>query len=286
MTIPGFDGGTFDFAFYVVSAKEFLLVSIDPLSGNNPIFSGPAEQQSGSPFTTLSFLGSSVFSISGTTGSAPEDTVGRFVFDGVDTVVAGLDQNSGGNVTTGGTLTGAYAVENNGRGTLDLNNPETGATTIWYLYAIAPGRAFLMDASTGAVAVGEMKAQTAVRPFSNASILGTYLLGSGEPIVFSTPLYSGETNFDGSNGTLGNGAVDGTEDISLGTSLLADQTLTGSYAVSALSNNGRGNIVLTAPSGKSIALWTISASEVVGPGYWYGRISTFHPALRAVKKGK
>lgn len=264
LTIPGFDGGTFNFAFYVVSAKEFLLVSIDPLSGNNPIFSGPAEQQSGSPFTTLSFLGPSVFSVSGTTGYAPEDTVGRFVFDGVDMVFVGLDQNSAGNVTTGGTLTGAYAVENNGRGTLDLNNPETGATTIWYLYAIAPGRAFLMDASTGAVAVGEMKAQTAVRPFSNASILGTYLLGSGEPIVFSTPLYSGETNFDGSNGTLGNGAVDGTEDISLGTSLLADQTLTGSYAVSALSTNGRGNIVLTAPSGKSIAVWTISASEVVG----------------------
>ena len=223
--------------------KNSLLVSIDPLSANNPIFSGlPAESNNpGSPFTTLSFLGSSVFSISGTTGFAPEDTVGRFVFDGVDTVVAGLDQNSGGNVTTGGTLTGAYAVENNGRGTLDLNNPETGATTIWYLYAIAPGRAFLMDASTGAVAVGEMKAQTAVRPFSNASILGTYTFWAPvNPSCFRHHSIPARPIFDGSNGTLGNGAVDGMEDISCARSLLADQTLMGSYAVPALSNNGRG----------------------------------------------
>jgi hypothetical protein len=34
--------------------------------------------------------------------------------------------------------------------------------------------------------------------------------------------------------------------------------------VSSVSNNGRGSILLTSPSGKTIALWVISTSECVG----------------------
>src|SRR5262249_20876619 len=47
LSIPGFAGGAFRFAFQVVSATKLLLISIDPLSQNNPVFSGPAELQSG-----------------------------------------------------------------------------------------------------------------------------------------------------------------------------------------------------------------------------------------------
>lgn len=263
LQIPGFDGGTFHFAFYVVSANEFLMVSIDPLSGDNPIFGGPAELQTGAPFVASSFQGPSVFSLSGSTGYAPQDSVGRMVFDGTDNVVAGIDENSAGLVNIGRTLVGAYSVEINGRGTLNLTDPSTNQTSIWYLYATAPGSAFLMDASTGAVAVGEMKTQTAVRPFSNGDILGSYALGSDEPIVATTPLYAGASNFDGGNGTQGNGSITGTEDISLATSLQANQLLGGTYAVSSASNNGRGSILLTSPSGKTFALWVISASEAV-----------------------
>jgi hypothetical protein len=264
LQIPGFDGGTFDFAFYVVSANEFLMVSIDPLGGDNPIFGGPAELQTGSPFVSSSFQGPSVFSLSASTGYAPQDSVGRLVFDGTDTVVVNIDENSAGLVNIGRTLVGAYSVEINGRGTLNLTDPSTNVTTIWYIYAIAPGSAFLMDASTGAVAMGEMKTQTAVRPFSNSDILGNYLLGSDEPIVSTTPLYSSASNFDGGNGALGNGSISGTEDISLATSLQPNQPLGGTYNVSSSSNNGRGNILLTSPSGKTFAIWVISESEAVG----------------------
>ena len=264
LSIPGFDGGTFDFAFYVVSANEFLMVSADPLSYNNPIFSGPAEAQTGAPFASSSFVGPSVFSLSGTNGVNPEDTVGRFLFDGSSNVTVNDDQNSGGQITVAGLWTGAYGVGLNGRGTLNLYNPSNGNITIWYIYAIAPNQAFVMDASTSAVGIGEMDPQIAVLPFSNSNILGTYLFGSGEPIVQTTPLYSGIADFDGGNSISGQGSLTGAEDISQSSTLLSNQVLAGTYSISLASNNGRGDLLLTLPSGKTIAVWVASSSEFVG----------------------
>lgn len=264
LTIPGLDGGTFDFALYVVSANEFLMISIDPLSFNNPIFSGPAELQVGAPYTSASFNGSSVFSFSGTNGSAPQDMVGRFTFDGDSGVVVNFDENNGGVVTVGGVMNGAYDMELNGRGTLNLTNPGDGTSTIWYIYAIAPNEAFVMDASTGAASVGVLKPQVAVLPFENSNILGTYVMGSEEPIVAATPLFSGIANFDGGNSVQGQGVVNGTEDVSNSSSLTPNQAIAGTYSVSGVSNNGRGAILLTTPSGKTIAVWVANATEFVG----------------------
>ncbi|MGA7317415.1 MAG: hypothetical protein WBX22_25985 [Silvibacterium sp.] len=264
LSIPGFGGGTFNFAFYIVSANEFLMISTDPLFQNGLIFSGPAELQTGAPYTSASLNGRSVFSLSGTNGSAPQDTVGGLQFDGSSNVTMIYDQNSGGTVTVAGVLNGAYDLQLNGRGTINLSNPATGATTIWYMYAFSPNGAFLMDASTGAVAVGELKPQLTVLPFSNSDILGTYLFGSGEPIVSTTPLLSGVANFDGGNTVQGQGAVTGTEDMSQSSTLTTNLGLVGTYSVSSVSNNGRGSIQLTSPSGKTIAVWVTSMSEFVG----------------------
>ena len=241
-----------------------LLVSADPLSFSNPIFSGPAEAQTGILFTGASFSGASVFSLSGTNGTAPDDTVGRFQFNGDSSVTVNFDQNNGGNITVGDVLTGAYDIELSGRGTLNLVNSADGSLVVWYLYAISANRAFLMDASTGAVAVGEMKPQTAVSPFSNSNILGTYLIGSGESITESTPLYSGIAGFDGGTNIQGLGVVTGAEDISQTSTLSPNQVLNAAYSVSSVSNNGRGVILSTLPSGKTIAVWVTSASEFVG----------------------
>jgi hypothetical protein len=264
-SIPGFDGGTFDFAFYIVSANEFLMISTDPLSFDNPIFSGPAElQQSEAPFTSASLDGGAIFSLSGTNGIAPQDTVGRLQFDGNSSASMIFDQNKGGTVTVAGTLNGAYDVELNGRGTINLADPSTGATTIWYVYAFGQNEAFLMDASTGAVAVGEMKPEQIVPPFANADVIGTYIFGSEEPIIAATPLLSGVANFDGGNSVQGQGVITGTEDMSQSSALTTNIGVSGTYSVSSVSNNGRGSILLTSPSGKTIALWVISTSECVG----------------------
>jgi hypothetical protein len=262
LLIPGLGSGIFDFAFYVVSANEFLIISIDPIGQNNMILGGPAEIQNGAPFTTSSFNGGSIFSLSGTNGSAPQDMVGRLNFNGGSSVTVNFDENSGGNVTVAGLLTGAYDLELNGRGTLNLDS--ASGVTIWYLYATGPNQGFVMDATTSAASVGEMYPVSIVPPFSNSDILGSYLLGTGDPIVQTTPLYSGVTSFDGGSSLQGQGLITGAEDISKATTLSPSQVLGGSYSVSSVSNNGRGVISLTSPTGGTIAVWVASPSEIVG----------------------
>ncbi len=257
LSIPGFDGGEFRFAFYVVSAQKLFLVSIDPLSSSNPVFSGPVELQSGAPFLTSTFSGPTVFGISGEQGGVPKVTAGRIVFNSsTSQPLVEFDENTGGTVTTGNVLTGGYAVEVNGPGALNLDD-SNGHGRNWDLYAIAPNHAFLMDVSSADVEMGELNPQSATAPFSSADILGTYVLGSGEPLVTSSTLYSGVTNFDGKS------TMKGTEDISQSSALLPAQPLAGTYSVSGSLNNGRGTLTLTAPSGKTIALWVTSSSQVI-----------------------
>jgi Fe-S cluster assembly iron-binding protein IscA len=257
LSIPGFEGGTFDFAFYAVSASKLLFVSMDPLSTGNPIFSGPAELQSGAPYVTSSFSGPTTFSLGGETGNIAQVTVGRIVFDGISQPLVEFDQNTGGTVTTGNVLTGAYDIEINGSGGLNLDG-SNGQTKVWLMYAIAPNHAYLMDASSSDVGMGELNPQSDKPPFANTDILGTYLLGSGDPLDYEETLYSGVGSFDGQS------ALAGTEDISSSSALSPDQSLKGSYSVSSSLNDGRGTLLLTSPSGATFALWVTSASEVLG----------------------
>src|SRR5262249_916901 len=106
LTVPGFAGGTLHFALYAVSSSECFLVSVDSPNSNNPIFAGVLEVQADLPFTTSQFSGSSIFDLTGSIGNTSQVTVGRMQFDGIGTIQVQFDQNSGGNVTAGGLLTG------------------------------------------------------------------------------------------------------------------------------------------------------------------------------------
>lgn len=257
LSIPGFAGGSFRFAFYIVSAEKMFLISIDPLSSDNPIFSGPVELQSGAPYLTSSFSGPTTFSLSGEQGNVSQVLVGRIVFDGISQPRVEFDENTGGTVTTNNVLTGAYAVEVNGPGALNLDDSD-GHSRTWDMYAIGPNHAFLMDTSSAYVGMGELTPQSVTAPFSNADILGTYLLGSGEPLVPAASLFSGITNYDGTN------TMSGTEDISRSSALLPAQPMAGAYSLSTSLNNGRGTLTLMKPSGATIALWATSPSQVIG----------------------
>jgi hypothetical protein len=256
LIIPGLAGGSFRFAFYVVSAQKLFLVSVDPLTSNNPIFSGPVELQSGAPYLTSSFSGPTVFGISGEQGGTTKVTAGTVVFNSSTfQPLVQFDENTGGAATTGNVLTGGYSVGVNGPGVLNLDDSNNHTRT-WEIYAIAPNHAFVMDTSTAYVEMGELDAQTTTPPFSNADLLGSYVLGSGEPLVQSSTLDSGVTSFNGK------GAMSGMEDISQNAASLPAQALTGTYSLPGSSNNGSGTLTLTAPSGKSIALWVASPSQV------------------------
>lgn len=261
LAVPGLAGGTLDFAFYVVSANEFLLVSTDPISQNGFILAGLAKIQNGAPFSAASFNGGSIFSLTGTTGTAGQDMVGRIQCDGISNIAVNFDENSAGKITVGGSMTGAYDVELNGRGTLNLDS--AAGTTIWYIYATGPNQGFVMDASTAAAGIGPIYSQTIVPPFSNSDILGSYFFGPDDPVVQSAPLSSGVSSFDGSSSAQGKGNVAGAQDSSNAT-LSPNQVLAGTYSVSGISNNGRGVILRTLPATGTIAVWVAGPEEVLG----------------------
>ena len=262
LIVPGLGSGVLDFAFYVVSANEILLVATDPIFQNGFILSGPGRIQNGAPFTSTSFNGPSIFTLTGSNGAAPQDVVGQLQFSGGSNVAVTFDENSGGKITVGGLMTGAYDLELNGRGTLNLDTA-TGST-IWYMYATGPNQGFLMDASTAAAGFGEISASAIAPPFSNSDILGSYLFGPDDPVVQTTSLASGVSSFDGGSSVGGKGIVSGAEDLSQASTLSPNKVLAGTYSVSAVSNNGRGSILLTSPTGSTIAVWVISNTQFVG----------------------
>jgi hypothetical protein len=262
LLIPALGSGVLDFTFYVVSANEFLLVSTDPIFQNNFILGGPARIQNGAPFTSASFNGPSIYTLTGSTGAAGQDIVGRLNFDGTFNVATTFDENSGGKITVAGSMTGAYDVQLNGRGTLNLDTP-TGST-VWYMYATGPNQGFLMDASTGAAGIGEIYPNTIVPPFTNSNILGSYLFGQDDPVVQTATLFTGVSSFDGGSSAGGQGLLSGAEDISQSSTLTPNQVVAGSYSVSGVSNNGRGALLLTSPTKGTIAVWVISPSQFVG----------------------
>jgi hypothetical protein len=255
--IPGFEGGTFNFAMDVVSANEYFMVSVDPLSAANPIFGGMLEAQTGLPFLTSSFKGASIFDLTGTGRSSSQVTVGRMVFDGVGTIQVQFDQNSGGNLTIGGLLTGGYSVQLNGRGVLSLDNAQTGARSVWIIYAISPNQAFLLT-SDGSVGSGDMNPQALAPPFETGDLEGNFEFGAGEPASPGVTLQSGTLFFDGAAN------VSGSEDRNQAGVFVGSLPVDGKYAVSTVSNNGRGVAMLTAPSASTEALWVVSGLQTIG----------------------
>ena len=258
--ILGLGSGTVDFAIYVISADEFYLVSTDKIFLNQFIFGGYAVAQTGSPYSQQSFNGNSVYHLTGL-GSFPDVKVGRFAWDGAGNLVMLYDENNGGKIQVSGLFTGAYDMQLNGRGTLNLVDPNNEFDRpIWFIYAIAPNRAFVLESTSINAGVGELKAQLVTPPFSNTDIVGNYLFGSGEMAAGFSPIYSGTAYFDGSESQNGLGNVTGSLDENTGYDLLANQAVIGTYFVSAVSNNGRGSMLLTSPQA-TYSLWVISESE-------------------------
>lgn len=255
--IPGFDGGIFNFALCAISANEYFLLSIDPLSAANPIFAGMLEAQTGLPFLTSSFKGASIFDLTGSNGTFSQVTVGRMQFDGAGNIQVQFDQNSGGNITIGGLLTGAYSLQLNGRGVLTLDNAQNGARSVWILYAIGPNHAFVLN-SDASVGSGDVSPQALAPPFETGDLEGNFEFGAGEPASPRATLLSGTLFFDGASN------LSGAEDKSQAGTFAGDLPLIGAYAISTLSNNGRGVAMLISPAASTEALWVVSGLEAVG----------------------
>ena len=283
-TSPGLGSGTLNFAFYVVSKSEFLLVSIDPLATNGFILAGYAYAvaQSGTGFNNESFMGASIFDMAGL-NTFPEATIGMISWFPADPTCGGsinvtalFNTNSGGTLISGGYNNCAYDfydIQPNSRGTVQFFDASGNSLAAWFIYAIAPNQAFVMDGcqaqppqnvqcmASSAAGLGEIKPRTN-NSFANNTIIGNFVFGSGEPVANSVPVFSGAAYFDGSNSNHGQGNVTGAEDESTQSTLIPDQVVAGLYSVSRYANNGSGSIVLTSPS-SNYALWVISPLEFV-----------------------
>ncbi len=248
LTIPGFDGGTFHFAVYVVNASEFFLLSTDQLSFENPLMNGDALLQSGAPYATNSFSGASVFYDSGWTGSASDVSVGRFTYDGKGNVTMQFDENEGGTVSLGNLMTGTYAVAQSGRTVLSLTNLQTHQPYPAIVYAVSQNTGFIMDASPF-VHAGYLEGQSVQPPFSNSDLVGSFTFATSGPVGSTAPFVSGSMTFNG------NGAVLGNQDSDLTSGKKMNQLVTGTDSISPSSNNGRGVILLTLPQKETISSW-------------------------------
>jgi hypothetical protein len=253
-TLNGLGFQPLNFALYVVSANELILVATDQLGPFTYIWAGVGEVQTGSPYVLSSFKGFSVFNLSGFNSGIGQASVGRMSFDGNGAVTVQADENSTGVITIGDLYTGTYTVAPNGRGLLTIRNNQSNKITIWIFYAFGTNSAFLMDQGF-VVNIGEMLNQLVKQPFDSGNFVGSFLFGSGEPAAIDSTLITGVSNFDG--GT----AVTGTEDESQLAGQIPNQALAATYQVSLVSNNGRGTILLTSPAPGTVALWLVSGSQ-------------------------
>jgi hypothetical protein len=244
LTFP--NGVTNNYAYYVVSTGQFVLLGTDPLSSQDPLTLGSILQASGG-FSNASLNGVSVLEVDGVApnnGSPEADVIlGLFTADGNGNATASLDQNKGGTLTQQQVSQGTYSVAANGR----VTQSGFGGTPP-ILYLVRSNQAFVVGQDT-AVTSGILEPQTATPPYTNLSILGTYLGGATTPVL-SALVDSVDWLFAD-----GNGNIDGIQDYS-GPSGTGTQNLSATYQV-----DSTGRAVFTGtPAG---IMYVVSSKKVV-----------------------
>jgi hypothetical protein len=244
MTLNPGPGMTVDIGFYIVSAGEALIVSIDSQSVNS-LFAGSSLKQSGGPFGVGSLSGTSILNIEGKTGTAGTSDVqiGFLSTTGGGSFTLTSDENNAGTISSNN-FTGNYSVAGNGRLTITGagNNPPV-------IYLVSPNKGFLVG-TDNAVITGSFEPQ-ATGPFSNASLSGSYFFGDMAPVVSSSSVNSGVASPDGV------GTISGTSDNNSSGSLQGGQTFSAPYSVG---TNGR----VTIGSGSDTnVMYLVSSSKAV-----------------------
>jgi hypothetical protein len=232
-------------SFYIVSASEALLMSVDPQTTNS-LFAGSVLKQVGGPFGTSSLNGTDVISLEGKGSSASTSNVqvGLLVPAGNTNFTFTTDQNNAGVITSNAPVSGAYSVAGNGRVTIT-----GGGATPPVIYLVSQNKGFVVGTDTS-VTTGFFEPQVGTS-FTNASFSGNYIFGDIGPVVRSSSLGSGVAN---ANGT---GTISGTSDDNSSGTLTAGQAFSATYSVS---SNGRA--VITS-SGNTNAAYFVSSSKAV-----------------------
>ena len=221
-----FGASPVNFAFYVVSRSEAIVLTIDSLTASNPIAAGLAELQSAT-FSSSSLSGNIVLHDTAFSSSGPIVVLGLLSADGA-TNISGPTFNNAGGMSGSSTLTESYTIASDGRVSL-----VGGAhPAVYYLYGTNEG----FEVGTGPdSSFGFLENQSA-GPFTNSSISGAYSLGSENPSESVIQMASGVIL---ANGSAGSPALSGTIDESGPLGLTPGVPFAGSYSAG---SNGVGNI--------------------------------------------
>lgn len=245
-----FPGGNNNYAYYVISTGQYLIMGVDQLSAQDPLTLGTIQKQLAPNFSDAALSGISVLEINGLNpngGSPVSDAIlGLVTWNGGGGGTTRLDENKGGTLTQT-TLQGNYNVATNGRTTtsgMGASNP------IFYLYNFNQGFAVGQDST---VFSGLLEQQTATPPLGNQSILGIYIGGTLNPVEASI---TDAVSFFQADG---NGNLNGIQDYS-GSAGSGTQNLSATYSVDA---SGRA-VVTPNPNGNLGGIvYVISAKKVV-----------------------
>jgi hypothetical protein len=242
--------GPLNFALYVVDANHIKLVETDSL----PALAGDAFRQSGT-ISNASLSGPFAFTVAGN-----DVTVGPFaagaVFDadGAGNITSGTeDLNDAGSATPNAPISGTYALDASGRGTLSLTNATVGTLT----FAIYPtlNGVQMLDTNGSLVVSGAAFPQTGA--LSNATVQGTYGMN------YTAASASGELDVVASVNANGTGRLTAIQDISNpGAGPPSGGTaITGDYAVDA---TGHGPLTLQSFLGQqNMAIYVLNGSRAL-----------------------
>jgi hypothetical protein len=210
---------TNDFAAYMVSGSEIIIVSTDDPS-TNFVAVGEMRKQNGT-FGNGSVNGTAVFYVAGVNGSGAgsDVTIGTFTGDGSGNAsVTAYDDFAG--TLNSGTFPCTYSVAANGRVTLSGAQCGTGAPVL-YLTAANTGFLLSMDSTVGS---GDAEPQ-AGGPFSNASVSGRFFIGTDSVISQTMESEVGSVTLDGA------GNVSSISDHTSTTGQTANDSSTDTYSV-------------------------------------------------------
>lgn len=244
-----------NYACYVVSTTQLLMIETDSVGGGNPLVGGSILQQAGNgQFGNSSLNGTSAFQATALQasngGPLAQTQVGLFVTDGSGDSSLSSDLNTGGQLTSPASQCTqldpcTYSVATDGRVTLSNSGFQNSQPV---LYLVSQNEAFIVG-TDASVTFGFMEAQSGA-PFSNASLLGTYAGGSIAPVVASV---SNEVSAAAADGA---GNLTFTSDISSVSGLSQNQPSAGTYSVA---TNGR--TLLTEGGNAAAILYLISPTQ-------------------------
>jgi hypothetical protein len=191
-------------------------------------------------FSNASLQGSYAFFISGSNGTGPFAVAGSFQADGNGNLTSGVeDVNDSGTVTTNVSLTGAYSVGPDGRGTAQI--VASSGTSNLRFALVSNLHALVVRFDGNATGIGAIDAQDA-SAFSTAAIQGQYAFNfAGFDGLGNRMTFGGAFSADG-----GGGIASGAGDANDGGTVSANLALSGSYGVG---SNGRGTATITSSLG-------------------------------------